>query len=228
MTASAVRWILFLAVVMPSLAASDEIPLAPPGYTEEQVKQQFQPEACVNPARWVRVRYGNMFLEVRCQHPEAPPPKVKRPAPKKPPQGFQRTRWGMHKSEVMRQYPGLRGRKNVLWFASTVSGCPAVTSFHFHDNALVRVVVAFRPRGGESAETDCFDSARDALIETYGSPLPEGSGNSWATGPTRVELTLDTSAVVNRLKATYSSQDATDQDDDDEKDDQGTRGGSTP
>jgi len=205
MTSSVVRCAVLALFVLPCLAvAGEEIPLAPPGLSEEQVKKQFQPEACASPSQWVRVLYANMFLEVRCQHPEAPPPPRSK-SKKKPPEGFQRTRWGMHKSEVTRLYPSLRGRKNVLWFASTVAGCPAVTSFHFHDNALVRVMVAFRPKGGPSAEADCFDHARDALIETYGPPLPEGSGNTWEAGDTRVELSMDSSAVVNRLKALYFS-----------------------
>ncbi|HLL83355.1 MAG TPA: hypothetical protein VK420_11910 [Longimicrobium sp.] len=176
---------------------------------EEEVKRRYQGAACASVAGWVQVRYGGAFLEVRCNSRAQPPPArvaaAATPARKAQhsPEGYQKARWGMTKSDLKRRYPGLRGRKNVLWYPTTVAGYRAVTSFHFRDNALIRVIVAFRPRGGEKGEPDCFDHVRDALIEKYGAPLPEEGISAWETEETRIELVHNTAAVINRLTATY-------------------------
>jgi hypothetical protein len=211
------RCLLLLGLLGAATAARAEPPLS-----EAEVKQRYQAEACAAPGGWVQVRYGNAKLEVRCTSPRPPPPAARvtpaaAPARKgTSPEGYQKSRWGMNKTEVKRLYPGLRGKKNVLWFPTTVAGYRAITAFHFRDNALIRVIVAFRPPGGERGEPECFDRVRDALIEKYGPPLPE-DGNAWETEETRIELSHDTAKVVNRLTATYFHKGSPPPDEEDEE-----------
>lgn len=176
--------------------------------TEEEVKLKYQSAACASPSGWVQVKYGTALLEVRCNS-SPPPPEPTRARPAKAPvkdespEGYLRTRWGMNKSDVRKLYPDLRGSGDILWHVAMVSGYRAITSFHFRNNSLHRVIVSFRPPGGERGEPSCFQRIRDALIEKYGQPQEE-EGSTWETDETRIVLSLNTAAVLNRLTAVYT------------------------